>query len=125
MRLDRKGFISIEIVVAIALMLTFIGVIASLGHSFGRLNRNSWQRHTCTVAAQAQLDAVEVLGRPIPEETFRELWPKIESTVEISDGQGQWKGLERVDVQVLSVVREKTVNLTFTRYMEKDRKVLP
>jgi hypothetical protein len=125
MKKTRRAIVSIEIIVAIGLMLTFIGVIASLGRSFGSLNRNSWQRHTCLTAAQAQLDAVTVLGHPIDEAKFRELWPGVRYLIETTDGLGQWEGLERVEVRVSSVSRGKTVDLALTRYIARDRKVHP
>jgi len=121
----RKAMVSIEMIVAIGLMLTFIGVIAAIGGSISKLNRNSWQRHTCLAAAQAQMDALAVLGHPIDSAEFERLWPRVKYSIRKTDGQGQWQGLEKVVVQVSSDSGGKTVTLSLTQYMAKDGEVQP
>ena len=113
----HKGMLSIEFVVAISVLATIIGVLAALGLSFGKLNNCLWAKHTCCNAGQAQMDAIAVTGKPIDPATFQKLWPGVSCTVETSDGGGQWQGLERIDLTLSKKVKQKEVQVRFTRYL--------
>lgn len=112
----HKGMLSIELVVAISVLATIIGVLIALGHSFGKLNNNLWARHICGNAGAAQADAIATTGQPIDETKFKELWPGVNCTIETSDGSGQWQGLKRIDLTLSKKVQQKEVQVRFTRY---------
>jgi len=113
----HKGMLSIELVVAISVLATIIGVLVALGHSFGKLNNNIWARHICNNAGQAQMDALATTGEPINDSTFEKLWSGVTCTIEKDDGSGQWQGLQRIDLTLSKKVRQKDVQVRFTRYL--------
>ncbi len=117
----HKGMLSIEFVVAISVLATIIGVLVALGHSFGKLNNNLWARHICGNAGQAQMDAIATTGKPIDEATFKKLWPGVSCTVEKSDGSGQWQGLQRIDLTLSKKVKQKDVEVQFTRFVPAEK----
>jgi hypothetical protein len=122
---NQKGLLSVEVIIALGVMVTLIGVIAALGSAFGKLNHRLWLRHTCMMAGQAQMDAIVVLDRPIDDGTFHELWPQVTCSVERTDGDGLWQGLEKVRLHLSAGSKHDTVTVTLSRYMAKDRKVQP
>ncbi len=113
----QKGLLSIELVVAISVIATIIGVLVALSVSFGKLNKNLWARHTCHNAGQAQMDAITSTGKPIEETTFKKLWPGVSCTIETSDGIGQWQGLQRIDLTLRKKVKHNNVQIYLTRYL--------
>ena len=113
----HKGMLSIELVVAISVLATIIGVLVALGHSFGKLNNNLWAKHICGNAGQAQMDAIATTGEPIDDTKFRKLWPGVTCTIEKDDGSGQWQGLQRIDLTLSKKVKQKGVQVRFTRYL--------
>jgi hypothetical protein len=121
----QRGLLSVEVIIALGVMVTLISVIAALGSAFGKLNNQLWLRHTCMTAGQAQMDAIFVLGRPIEDEKFHELWPQVTCFVERTDGNGLWQGLEKVNLHLSAGSKRDTVTVTLNRYMAKDRKVQP
>lgn len=121
----RKGLLTIEVIVAFGLMLTFIGVIAALGGSYGKLNRQLWLRHTCILAGQAQLDSLASRGCPIDDDQFHRLWPQVTCSIEKTDGPGDWEGFEKVEVSLSAASKIKTVEVRLIRYLPKDGEVQP
>ena len=113
----HKGMLSIELVVAVSVLATIIGVLVALGHSFGKLNNNLWARHACSNAGQAQLDSITTTGEPIDTAKFEKLWPGVTCTIEKSDGSGQWQGLQRIDLTLSKKVKQKDVEVQFTRFV--------
>jgi len=120
-----KGIITIEVIVAIGLLVTFIGVIAVLGQSFGKLNRTLWLKHTCLAAGQAQLDSVAAVGHPIAEDKFQALWPNVQYSIERTEGQGQWQGLEKIEVHLTASSQRQRVDVSLMRYLGKNSEVQP
>lgn len=118
-----QGILSIEMITAISLLAIFIGVIAALGNTFGKLNRHLWLRHTCIAAGQAQLDSVLVTGQPIDQARFSELWPDVLCSISRKDGEGQWLGLQRVEVHVSAA--NNAVSMQFSQYITKQNEVQP
>ncbi|MDH4202259.1 MAG: type II secretion system GspH family protein [Phycisphaerae bacterium] len=119
MKINRKhkGMLSVELVVAISVLATIIGVLVALGNSFGKLNNSLWARHICHNAAQAQMDALATTGEPINDSTFEKLWPGVTCTVETTDGSGQWQGLQRIDLILSKKVKQKDVQIHLSRYL--------
>ncbi|MHC4904803.1 MAG: hypothetical protein ACYTEN_03115 [Planctomycetota bacterium] len=113
----RKGMLSIELVVAISVLATIIGVLVTLGASFGKLNNRLWAKHTCCNAGQAQMDCIAATGKPIDTATFEKLWPGVACRLETSDGIGQRQGLQRIDLTISKKVKQKNVQVRLTRYL--------
>lgn len=126
MRIHKeKAIISIEVIVAIGLLVTFTGVIAALGQSFGKLNRTLWLKHTCVAAGQAQLDSVAVTGHPIAKEKFETLWPNVQCSIERTEGQGPWQGLEKIEVHLTASSQRQKADIRLTRYVGRNSEVQP
>ena len=119
MKKDRKhtGMLSVELVVAVSVLATIIGVLAALGVSFGKLNNRLWAKHTCRNAGGAQMDCIGATGKPIDTATFEKLWPGVTYTIEKSGGSGQWEGLQRIDLTLSKKVKQKDVQIHLTRYL--------
>lgn len=116
-----RGALSVEMVVAIGILATIIGVVAALNFSFGKLNRHLWAKHTCYAAGQAQMDAIAMTGKPITQEKFEALWPNVTCQVETTDGTGPWKGLTEVKLSLTAKVKKKDVHVQMTRYLPKQK----
>ena len=117
----HKGMLSVELVVAVSVLATVIGVLVALGHSFGKLNNNLWAKHICSNAGQAQMDAIAVTGKPIDDARFKKLWPGVSCQIEKSDGSGQWQGLRKIDLTLSKKVKQKNVEVQFTRFVPAEK----
>ena len=113
----QKGLLSVELVVAISVLATVIGVLVTLEHSFGKLNNKLWAKHICRNAGQAQMDSIAVIGKPIEDAAFEKLWPGVTFQLKTSDGDGQWRGLQRIDLTLSKKVKQKDVQVQLTRYL--------
>lgn len=113
----HKGMLSVELVVAISVLATIIGVLAALGVSFGKLNNRLWAKHICCNAGQAQIDAIAATGKPIDSVKFKKLWPGVTCNIETSDGSGAWQGLQRIDLTLRKKVKQKDVQIHLIRYL--------
>ncbi|MEN8128106.1 MAG: hypothetical protein ABFR90_09920 [Planctomycetota bacterium] len=113
----QKGLLSIELVVAISVLATIIGILVALGSSFGKLNNRLWARHICCNAGQAQMDAIATTGEPINDTAFNKLWPGVTCQLETSEGGGQWQGLQKIDLVLSKKAKHKNVQVRFTRYL--------
>ena len=117
----QKGLLSIEMVVAIGVLATIIGVLAALGNSFGKLNSALWAQHTCYAAGQAQMDCIAVTGEPIDSAKFESLWPAVTCEIETAEGTGQWLGLTQVELSLSARAKKKTVQVQMTRYLPNNK----
>ncbi|GAJ03972.1 unnamed protein product, partial [marine sediment metagenome] len=71
------GFFITEIVVASAILaILLVGLALSL-YGFAKFNRYQLVRQQCIAAVQAELDSITITGKPIPDEDFKRLWPKL------------------------------------------------
>lgn len=111
-----KGMLSVEFVVAISVLAIIISVLAALSISFGKLNHYLWAKHICYNAGQAQMDSIASTGKQIDDEVFEKLWPGVSCRLEISDGQGPWQGLKRIDLTLDKKIKRKTVQVHLARY---------
>ena len=126
MKINRKkqsGWLSIEMVIVIGIMAALISVLGVVGNSFKKANDHRWTRHTVLTAGQAQMDAIVITGKPIDEETFRRLWPKVQCTVDITEGGGQWQGLQKIQLDLSAKARERTVKTSMVRYIPTDKEL--
>lgn len=113
----KAGSLSIELMVAVAIMAVLVNVLAVLGGSFKKVNDYRWLQHTLIAAGQSQMDAIASTGEPIDEETFNRLWPKVTCTIAISEGEGPWRGLQKVQLHLSAQSRQKTIRASFMRYI--------
>jgi type II secretory pathway pseudopilin PulG len=113
-----NGFLVVELTFAFTIMgLILAGLAVSL-YGLGKFNRYQLVRQQCTSAALAQLDSMATTGKPIPDEDFERLWPKLSVSIEKSAGEGQWQGMRLVEVTASGIsLREKEVKVRLSRYI--------
>ncbi len=119
---NRKyaGFLLIEIIVAMAVLgILLVGLALSLD-GFRRFNRYQLVRQRCTAAAQAELESITATGKPIPEEDFKRLWPKLRVSTKQSAGSGQWEGMKLVEVTASGKSFRREVKVRLCRYVSAD-----
>ena len=112
-----KGYLLVEIIVSISVLGFLIVAFALSLNGFSRFNRFQLVRQQCTAAAQAQLDSIATMGKPVPDEEFQRLWPKLSVSVKQSDGTGQWQGLNLVEVEAKGMSFSQPVKVRLSRYM--------
>ncbi|MBN2182310.1 MAG: type II secretion system protein [Sedimentisphaerales bacterium] len=113
----NSGYVLIELTVAMFLLGVLLVAFALALNGFARFNRFQLIRQRCTAAAQAQLDSIATTGKPIAEEDFRRLWPRLEVSIKESDGTGQWQGLNLVEVETNGMSFNQKVKVRLSRYM--------
>jgi hypothetical protein len=101
---------------------TLLGIIMSALalslYTFSRLNHYHLTTQHCIAAAQAQLDSITATGKPIPDEDFQRLWPKISISMENIPGMGQWEGMKLAKVTATGQSYRTTVKVQLGRYVE-------
>jgi type II secretory pathway pseudopilin PulG len=117
-RQKRSGWITLELVVAIGVLMAIIAALGSILYSSGKYNRMLWARQQCIAAGQEQLDCIAKTGHPIPSTDFERLWPGIQCALEFTPGTGSWDALRLVRVQLHTRVRNKTVEVLCSRYLQ-------
>jgi type II secretory pathway pseudopilin PulG len=117
--LSRKqhAFLTVEVLVTLAVLIMLWGLLMETMLQAGRTNRAQWARQTCIEAVQAQLDCLTALGKPLPEEDCRRLWPNIHLTVQLRPAEGIWSGLTCAAVQAEQRIFRKTIRIQQTRYL--------
>jgi type II secretory pathway pseudopilin PulG len=116
-----SGFFITEIGVASALLaILLVGLALSL-HGFAKFNRYQLVRQQCIAAAQAELDSIGTTGKPIPEDDFKRLWPKLSINIRKSAGTGQWQGTTLIEITASGKSYSKDVAVQLSRYiLEKE-----
>ncbi len=112
-----SGFLMTETIVAITLLgliLTGLGVTVA---GLARFNRYQWARQQCTAAAQAQLDSLTATGRPLSGQDIAQLWPDVTLTTDRAPGEGQWDGLELLQVTATTDTRPRHAAVRLARYV--------
>ena len=118
MRRDiQRGWMTLELVVALVVLVAMISALGSLMYSSGMYNQLLLARRQCYAAGQAQLDCITKTGRPVPPDEFARIWPGVECAVRRVPGAGEWSTLELVEVSVRTRVRNKTVEVLCNRYV--------
>ena len=114
------GYFITEITVASAIFgLLFVGLALSL-YGFAKFNRYQLVRQQCIAAAQAELDSITITGKPIPDEDFKRLWPKLGVNIKSSAGTGQWQAMTLVEVTANGMSFSKEVKVQLARYVLAD-----
>jgi len=117
---DKKydGFLLTEIIVAIAILgILLVGLALSL-HGFAKFNHYQLVRQRCIAAAQAELDSITATGKPIRDEDFKRLWPKLSVSVKKSPGTGKWEPMQLVEVTAAGKSYRKEVKIQLSRYVQ-------
>ena len=111
------GFFITEIVVALSILaILLVGLALSL-YGFAKFNRYQLVRQQCIAAAQAELDSITTTGKPIPDEDFKRLWPKLGVNIKRSVGTGQWQAMTLVEVTATGKSFNKEVKVQLARYI--------
>ncbi|MDY0358044.1 MAG: type II secretion system protein [Sedimentisphaerales bacterium] len=114
---QTNGFMLAELIVAMSLFaLLLAGLTVSVG-GFSAFNRHQWARQQCIAAAMAQLDSVAATGAPIDSDECKRLWPRVTVSLERTAGEGQWAGLERIDVKASAQAGPRHVIVELSRYI--------
>jgi len=117
------GFFITEIVVASAILaILLVGLALSL-YGFAKFNRYQLVRQQCISAAQAELDSITITGKPIPDEDFKQLWPKLGVNIKSSAGTGQWQSMTLVEVTANGMSYSKEVKVQLARYVLADESI--
>ena len=118
---ESGGFLLADLIVGIALfgvLLTGLGVSVA---GFSGFNRYQWTRQQCTAAAIAQLESMTATGAPIDSEDAGRLWPRVTVSLDRTPGEGQWAGLERINVKASAQAGPRTVTVELARYVTPAR----
>ena len=116
----RGGFFITEITVASAILgILLVGLALSL-YGFAKFNRYQLVRQQCIAAAQAELDSIAIMGKPIPDEDFKRLWPKLDVNVKSTAGTGQWQEITLVEVTAKGKSFNKEVKVQLAGYVLAD-----
>lgn len=112
-----RGFLAVEMTIALAILgLLIVGLALSM-NVIVRFNRHQLVRQQCIAAIQAQLDSIAATGKPVPEEEFKRLWPKLNISIEQSPGQGQWQSMKLVKVTATGKSFRKEILVNLSRYI--------
>ncbi len=111
-----------EIIVALSLLgLLLAGLALSLS-GLARFNRYQLVRQQCIAAAEAQLDSIAATGKPVGDDEFKRLWPKVTVSVKRSPGTGQWQDMELIAVATNGISYHKEVKIKLSRYIRVEGK---
>ena len=113
----NPGFLLTEMIVAGTILGLITGVLALSLYTFSRFNHYQLITQHCIAAAQAQLDSITATGKPIPDEDFQRLWPKLTISVERSAGTGQWEDMNLAKVTATGQSYRKKIEIQVSRYV--------
>lgn len=111
------GFLMAEIIVGLTVFAILVVAFALSLDGFAKFNRYQLVRQQCIAAAQAQLDSITTTGEPIPDEDFKRLWPKLDVSVERSEGTGQWQAMTLLEVTAAGKSYRNDVKVRLSRYV--------
>jgi type II secretory pathway pseudopilin PulG len=112
-----SGFLLAELIVSITVVgMIVVGLAVSM-QGTARFNRYEWSRQQCIAAAQAQIDSLTATGKPLGDEEMQRLWPKVAVVVDRSAGQGQWTGLELLQVTATMQATSHPAQVRLARYV--------
>jgi hypothetical protein len=61
------------------------------------------------------------MGKPVSDEDFNRLWPKLTVSIRQSPGTEQWKGLQLVEVTVNGQSFNRQVQVKLSRYILENK----
>jgi type II secretory pathway pseudopilin PulG len=113
----ENGWIMIEIITALGVLVVIMACISLSARTFGKLNAVQLRKQQCLSAAQAQLDSIVMTGERIGQDDLNKLWQGVEISVEAEQGKGQWKGLRLVKVTAKAMAQKRQVKVELSRYL--------
>ncbi|MBC8470696.1 MAG: type II secretion system protein [Planctomycetes bacterium] len=116
-----SGFFLTEVIVASGILGILLVALAMSMYGFAKFNRYQLVRQQCIAAAQAELDSIATTGKPIPDENFKRLWPKLDVNITNSAGTDQWQGLSLVEVTTNGMSYNKEVKVKLARYVLENK----
>ena len=116
-RRKYHGLLLVEVIVAISVLGILVIAFALSLNGFARFNRFQLVRQQCTAAAQAQLDSLAKTGKPVPDDVFKRLWPKLNVSIKQTEGAGQWQGLKLVEAEASGMSFNRPVKVQLARYV--------
>jgi len=114
---DIKGILLTELVVAFSVLGVLIGCLALGLYGYAKFNLFQQVKLQCISAAQAQLDSISATGQAVSKDDFERLWPKIDVTLEQSEGTGQWSRMKLVRAKTKGMSFNTPVNVELSRYI--------
>ena len=117
----NSGFFLAETIVASGVLALLLAGMAMSLYGFAKFNRYQLVRQQCIAAARAELDSITITGKPIPDEDFKRLWPKLDINIKSSPGTGQWQGLSLVEVTANGISYNKEVKVKLARYVLQNK----
>jgi type II secretory pathway pseudopilin PulG len=118
------GFLLAELIVSITVVgLIVVGLALSMRGAAG-FNRYQWSRQQCIAAAQAQIDSLTATGKPLADDQIQRLWPKVTVVVDRTAGQGQWAGLELLQVTATMQVTPHMAQVRLARYVQPGKRTV-
>jgi len=116
---DKKytGFLLTELIVAFSVLGILLVALVLLLDGFRRFNHYQLVRQHCIAAAQAQLDSIMATGNPVRDELAKQLWPKLDISLQQAPGTGQWKALKLVEVTAEGKSLNRKVKVKLCRYI--------
>lgn len=115
-----KGFYLTEIAVASGVLAVLLVSFALALRGFVKFNRFQLVRQQCIAAAQAQLDSISATGKPITDEDFQQLWPKLNINITKTAGTGPWQAMTLVEVTAKDMSFNKEVKIRLSRYISEN-----
>ena len=112
-----KGWITLEVFIALAVLALIIACLASSTLTFGKINRRQFAKQRCVAAAEAVLDSITVKTEFLNEDKIKMLWPEVQIEIEETKGTDQWQGLTLVKVTAQDKLRR--VSVTLSRFTHK------
>lgn len=114
------GFLLVEITVGLTVLAMLLAGVAFSMTGMAKFNRYQLVRQHCIAAVQAELDSLTATGKPIKDEDFSRIWPQLSVSIEKSAGQGQWQGMQLVEVTASGKSFRKEVIIELSRYISTD-----
>ena len=114
------GFFMTEIIVAFTIMAMLLAGLALSLNGLAKFNRYQLVRQQCIAGAQAQLDSITATGKPIQDEDFHRIWPRLSVSVKKSAGTDQWQAMELVEVTATGKSFRKQVEIQLSRYVSRN-----
>jgi hypothetical protein len=121
----RGGWLLIEVVTAVALLSLIIAGLTLTQRTTGTSNAIQLARQHCIAAGEAQLERLSACGRPLEANQIEDLWPGVQTHLAVAEGQGAWKGLKLVTVQMKTQAQGLPVRVELSRYYDRSVEVQP
>ncbi len=118
-----NGFLITEMIVGMSVLVVILGFVALAVSTFRAINTRQLVRQQCISAAQAQLDSIAAVGRPLDDDDLKRLWPKVTLQTEISDGTGTWQGMKLFKVKASAKAGHKDVFVELAEFFAPEREI--